>query len=243
MFPKLNNSYRSKGYYEIPLTDKRLHDDCNADDDIKCYVSQMKGSVKYIKKDSIKGNKLGSWQIITPSAAHGAFSGFGNLIIGTPTDVYSETYISFALTTETEAKSLLSYMNCRLPNMLLSLRKISQNISNDTCKWIPLPPLNKDWTDEDVYNHFKLSEDDIQLINETNVVGYKSNVKPTEGSIEISQPKPKRVFKKNKKADEPIVVDVALENATGTIIKPKRVLKVKSKIVPVVEPTVQPPKL
>jgi hypothetical protein len=172
LFPKLNNSYRSKGYYEIPLTDKRLHDVCEIGD-IKCYVSQMKGFNKYIKIKSIKEKKLGRWQIITPSAAHGAFSGFGNLIIGTPTDVYSETYISFAINTESEAKSLLSYIKCRLPNMLLSIRKISQNISNDTCKWIPLPPLNKEWTDAEVYAHFNLSNEDVELINNTHIVGYK----------------------------------------------------------------------
>jgi site-specific DNA-methyltransferase (adenine-specific) len=133
----------------------------------------MKGFNKYIKIKSIKEKKLGRWQIITPSAAHGAFSGFGNLIIGTPTDVYSETYISFAINTESEAKSLLSYIKCRLPNMLLSIRKISQNISNDTCKWIPLPPLNKEWTDAEVYAHFNLSNEDVELINNTHIVGYK----------------------------------------------------------------------
>jgi hypothetical protein len=176
LFPRLNNSYRSKGYYEIPLTDKRLHDTCEIDD-IKCYVSQMKGFNKYIKRETIKENKIGSWQIITPSAAHGAFSGFGNLIVGSPDEVYSETYISFAINTEAEATSLYSYMNCRLPNMLLSIRKISQNISNDTCKWIPLPPLNKEWTDDEVYKHFNLLEEDIKLINDTNIVGYKNIVK------------------------------------------------------------------
>jgi hypothetical protein len=194
VFSRLNTSYRSKGYYEIPLTDNRLHDTCEIGD-IKCYVSQNKGFNKYIKRENIKENKLGSWQIITPSAAHGACSGFGNLIIGSPTEVYSETYISFAINTETEATSLLSYMKCRLPNMLLSLRKISHNISNDTCKWIPLPPLNKEWTDDDVYKHFKLSVDDIKLINDTNVIGYTNIVKlPTnivEDEIVVEEVKPK----------------------------------------------------
>jgi len=34
---------------------------------------------------------------------------------------------------------------------------------------------SKEWTDEEVYKHFNLSEDDIKLINETNIVGYKTN--------------------------------------------------------------------
>ena len=36
-----------------------------------------------------------------------------------------------------EAKSLISYMKYKLPNFMLSLRKISQDISENTYKWIP----------------------------------------------------------------------------------------------------------
>jgi hypothetical protein len=243
-FPKLIDKYRSKGYYEIPLTDKRLHDILE-NNDIKCYVSQMKGFNKFIKKNTIKNNKMGKWQIITPSA-NGGKGCFGNIIIGSPIDVYSETYISFAVDTEPEAKSLLSYMKCRLPNMLLSLRKISQNISSDTCKWIPLPPLNKEWTDEEVYKHFKLSVDDIKLINDINIIGYKNIVKQTEGSVEIPESKPKRVIKKKIQVHEPVVVEAVvveavIEQQIEPKIKAKRVLKIKSKVEKVVEPIIQPP--
>ena len=71
-----------------------------------------------------------------------------------------------------EAKSLLSYLKCKLPNLLLSIRKPSQDISEATCKWIPLPPLNKTWTDDDVYKYFKLSKDEIELIKNTQISGY-----------------------------------------------------------------------
>ena len=50
---------------------------------------------------------------------------------------------------------------------MLSLRKHSQDISENTCKWIPLPPLNKEWTDDEVYKHFNLLY--IKLINDTNI--------------------------------------------------------------------------
>ena len=223
-FPKLIDRYRSKGYYEIPLTDKRLHDILE-DNDIKCYVSQMKGFNKFIKKHTIKNDKLGQWQIITPSA-NGGKGCFGNIIIGTPNDVYSETYISFAVDAEFDAKSLFSYIKCRLPNMLLSLRKISQNISRDTCKWIPLPPLNKEWTDDEVYKHFKLSEDDIKLINETNIVGYKNIVNQTESIVETPESKPKRVCKKKIQVPEPADVDAVIEPK----IKTKRVYKKKIQV-------------
>jgi len=229
-FPKLNTSYRSKGYFEIPLTDKRLHDTRDVDVDIKCYVSQMKGFNKYINKNSVNDTKLGKWQIITPSAAHGAFSGFGNLIIGTPTDVYSETYISFELDTETEANSLLSYMKCRLPNMLLSLRKISQNISNDTCKWIPLPPLNKKWNDSEVYKYFQLTEDDIRLINDTHIGGYTSiiqepdNIESVTTEVEVEAEVEAKA--KVEAEVEAVKVDVNVEK-----IKRKKIGKKKQAVI------------
>jgi hypothetical protein len=88
-------------------------------------------------------------------------------------DLHTGSYISLKVSNENEAKSLLSYMKCKLPNFMLSLRKISQHINEYVCKWIPLLPLNKEWNDEEVYRFFKLSEDDIKLIKETKINGYK----------------------------------------------------------------------
>jgi len=55
---------------------------------------------------------------------------------------------------------------------MLSLRKISQDISEATCKWIPLPLLDREWNDEEVYKYFKLLDDEIKLIKETKIIGY-----------------------------------------------------------------------
>jgi hypothetical protein len=63
-------------------------------------------------------------------------------------------------------------MKCKLPNLLLSIRKSSQDISEATCKWIPLPPLNKEWNDNEVYKYFKLTPEEIKLVNETDIKGY-----------------------------------------------------------------------
>jgi hypothetical protein len=147
----------------------------------------------------------------------------------------------FEVVNEEEAKSLLTYMKCRLPNFMLSLRKMSQHTNESTCKWIPLPPLNKEWTDDEVYKHFKLSEDDIKLINDTNIVGYKNIVKQTEGSVETPEPKPKRVSKKKIQVQEPVVVEAVIEQPIEPNIKPKRVLKIKAKVEKVAEPIIQPP--
>lgn len=158
-------------YFGIESNDKRLKSD-KTKDMIKCYVSQQKGFEKNIEKKEIK-KEYNFWKVIT-AEANGGNKCFGNIFIGKPDEIHTGSYISFKVSNEDEAKSLISYMKCRLPNFMLSLRKMSQHSNESTCKWIPLPPLNKEWTDEEVYKHFKLSDDDIKLINDTNIIGYKS---------------------------------------------------------------------
>jgi hypothetical protein len=151
------------------------------------------------------------------------------MFIGEQTDVHSESYISFNVNTRKEAESLLSYLQTRFANFLLKLRKITHNISENTCKWIPLPPLNKEWTDEDVYKHYKLSEDDIKLINETNIVGYKSIVKQPKDQVETAAKRPLKIKfnveedDHNTQPSEPVV---AVEE-----VNPKKIVKRKVKLV------------
>jgi len=169
---KITDLYLGR-YFGIESNDKNLIDDNKL---IKCYVSQQKGFIKYIDNKFVK-KEYNFFKVITTRAAFGANSGFGNTFIGSPTEIHTGSYISFKVSNNNEAKSLLSYMKCKLPNFMLSLRKISQDISESTCKWIPLLPLNKEWTDEEVYKYFKLSEDEIKLIKETKISGY-NDIKP-----------------------------------------------------------------
>mgnify|MGYP000944212508 CR=1 FL=1 len=161
--------YNSQDHYKVQSNDRRLCDDRTK---LKCYVSKQKGFDKYIDKKYIK-QKCDTWKIITTSASFKAGSGFGNTFIGKPNEIHCKSYISFDVKTEEEAKSLLSYMKCKLPNIMLSLRKKSHNLSSDTCKWIPLPPLDKKWTNKKVYKYFELDDDDIKMVRETPIIGYE----------------------------------------------------------------------
>ena len=204
-FNSLITLYKSQDYHKIQTNDKRFKND-KTKETIKCYVSQQKGFEKYIDKTEIKTN-ISKYKIITPDG-NGGNKCFGNTFIGNPNEVHCKTYISFEIDTENEAKSLLSYMKCRLPNFMLSIRKNSQDIQEQSIKWIPLPPLNKEWADEEVYQHFKLSEDDIKLINDTNIVGYKNIVKqPTiivENEVIEIEVKPKvKKLRNHKQGEKP----------------------------------------
>jgi hypothetical protein len=184
-FESITSKYRGQYYYKIKTNDDRLKNH-KTNDDIKCYVSQQKGFEKYINKNEIK-KEYNTWKIITARASYEHKSGFGNTFIGMPDEVHCQSYISFEIKNETEANSLLSYMKCRLPNFMLSLRKSSQDISESTCAWIPLPPLDRVWTDDAIYEYFGLKEEDIELINSTNIVGYKNIIKPPPPPIKMEK--------------------------------------------------------
>jgi len=169
-FKSLDTIYLGN-YHDIITNDKRLiKSNENKQYLIKCYVSQQKGFIKYINKKHLKYD-YNFYKVIT-AHANGADC-FGNMFIGDKTEVHTGSYISFKVSNKKEADSLLSYLKCKLPNFMLNVRKRTQHINTSTCKWIPLPPLDKIWTDDLVYKHFKLSVNDIKLVKDTKLRGYK----------------------------------------------------------------------
>lgn len=171
----IDSIFIGQSYSGINSNDIRLKDN-ETNTTLKCYVSKSKGFIKYIEKNKIfKDRNFNKWKVIT-ARANGNSGCFGNMFIGKPNEICNQSYILFEVKNEFEAKSLLSYLKCRLPNLLLSLRKCSQDISGSTCKFIPLPPLDRIWNNKDVYKYLKLSDEDIELINVTKIKGYKENI-------------------------------------------------------------------
>ena len=172
-YKNLQSIFITQNYYNLQTNSKKLKNTKKNDNFRLCYVSKQKGFIKYVDENDIDNKNIKKWKVITARTSHKGNSGFGNIFIGKQTEVHTKSYISFNVDTKKEAESLLSYLQCKIPNLLLSIRKMSIDISGNTCKWIPLPPLDRTWTDEKIYNYYKLTEIDIKLIKETKIVGYK----------------------------------------------------------------------
>jgi len=150
----------------INSNDSRLSDNKINEDYIKCYVSKQKGFEKWIDKKSLKSNIINQngFKVITARANGKGENGFGNKFIGYPNEVATQSYIIFLTNSEKESENLIHYMNTKFVNKLLSLRKISQDIKPDICKWIPLMDFTKKLNDEDLYEYFNLTQEEIDLI-------------------------------------------------------------------------------
>jgi site-specific DNA-methyltransferase (adenine-specific) len=205
----INKHYLGR-YFGIESNDKNLSDN---DKLIKCYVSQQKGFIKYIDIKNIKKD-FNFWKVITSEASHKGSSGFGNIFIGKLDEIHTGSYISFQFNTEFEALSFESYLKCRLPNFFLSLRKISQHINENVCKWIPLPVLDRIWNDDEIYEYFKLNKEYIDLIKNTKIIGFKDNKDSESDDLESisskssskSSSSTKSITKPKKHANEDIIL-------------------------------------
>ncbi len=151
----LQSLYLSPHYYGIMTNSPLFKNKKTNSSDIKCYVSGKKGSVKYVSSAKVK-NPYQFWKVFTPQGAGIGGDGFGPLIIGSPSEVASQTYFTLKVSSKSEAESLKSYLETDFANFMLSLRKIDQHISESTLEWIPLPPLDRKWTQAKVIKYFKL---------------------------------------------------------------------------------------
>lgn len=160
----LDTICKGQSYSGITTNDSRLSKVKVDDSYIKCYVSQVNGLEKWIKRTDVKQSvDLNKWKVIT-ARANGSYPRFGNKFIGKNNEVCNQSYIAFEVNSEEESKSLLSYISTKFSNCLLSFRKITQDLKPDTCKWIPLVPFDREWTDDQLFDYFNLSEEERNII-------------------------------------------------------------------------------
>jgi superfamily II DNA or RNA helicase len=160
----LDTICKGQSYSGITTNDSRLSKVKVDDSYIKCYVSQVNGLEKWIKRTDVKQSvDLNKWKVIT-AESNGSYPRFGNKFIGNPNEVCNQSYDVFEVNTENESKSLISYISTKFANCLLSMRKISQHIKPDTCKWIPLVPFDREWSDDILFDYFNLTEEERNIV-------------------------------------------------------------------------------
>jgi site-specific DNA-methyltransferase (adenine-specific) len=164
--PITSSIFRSQSYFNIPTNSKYFKDNKEDKNDLLCHVSKYKGYVKYIHKDHIHGKKddIDKWKVITPRSSFESESGLGNSFIGKPGEVCSASYMFFAVESEDEAKSLLSYLKTSFFNLMISSRKVSQDISEKTFLWIPKIPFDRIWNEKSLYDFLNMEENHKEIV-------------------------------------------------------------------------------
>ena len=86
-------------------------------------------------------------------------------IIGFPNSCCTETYMLIGpFENENMTINAFSYMQTRFFHLLLSLKKVSQGLSNKVFSYIPIQNFSESWSDEKLYNKYGLTVDEISFI-------------------------------------------------------------------------------
>jgi len=104
--------------------------------------------------------------IVTEAVGNG--TGVGdkiNPIYAGPNTCFSKTYIPLAeFNTEKECRNYMSYINTKFFHFLLTLKKYTQHTSQKEYSLIPVQDFTKAWTDEELFEKYDISEDEINFI-------------------------------------------------------------------------------
>lgn len=135
-------------------------------------INRTKRTIGYVERSVIRKNveTIDVWKVLVPEA-YGAGETFPHQILGkeivvSPPSVCTQSYLVVSpFQTEQQAQSFASYYRTRLFRFLVSLRKITQHALRSTYSWVPRQTWDRDWTDEDLYKKYNITDDEIAFIN------------------------------------------------------------------------------
>lgn len=86
-------------------------------------------------------------------------------IVAGPGTACTETYlVAGKFATELEAKRYAMYLSSRFTRFLVSLRKSTQHATRDVYAFVPDVPLDRNWTDQMLYERYGLTDEEIEFI-------------------------------------------------------------------------------
>lgn len=132
------------------------------------------GGTGYITRSAIPTGThlIDGWKVYVGRAAPGTGNRdtYPHRIISTPFvgekgSISSETYLCIGpFGSKDEAESVLAYLSCRLTRLLILLHKPSQDTTRKVYTFVPIQEWTRQWTDEDLYAKYGLTESEIVFI-------------------------------------------------------------------------------
>ena len=117
-----------------------------------------------------KRNNLSSYKVFVPKAyGDGTLGEIPKAELGLPGDLCTETFLQLApFKAEDEAKNFLSYFHTKFFRCLVGIMKQTQNTTQSTYRFVPMQDFSKPWTDQELYEKYRLSPEEIDFI-ESNI--------------------------------------------------------------------------
>jgi site-specific DNA-methyltransferase (adenine-specific) len=130
--------------------------------------------IGYSRTDQIQRNHqwIDRWKVLLPMAGDGNGQEvsyvLGEPIALAPGSACTQTYfIAGMFDTREETENFAYYLTTKFARFLVLQRKVTQHVTPDRFRFVPLLDMNRRWTDPELYAEFGLAEDEIAHIERT----------------------------------------------------------------------------
>ncbi|MGW9630231.1 Eco57I restriction-modification methylase domain-containing protein [Agromyces sp. NPDC055520] len=151
--------------------------------------------IGYSRADQIERNHewVNSWKVLLPMAYNGGRTiGADGIIVETvlgepialaPGSACTQTYfIPGRFESREETENFAYYLATKFVRFLVLQRKISQHVTPDRFRFVPMLDMKRRWTDDELYARYGLSEEDIAYI--------EASIKPRTVNLSLDSPIP-----------------------------------------------------
>ena len=166
--PSLAEKVSSQKPFGLATNFKGESSDLGLAEPVKLLANQK---IIWVDKANIPTNRewVDKWKVLmsriqgTSAAVETKF--LSRPIVVGPRTACTETYIvAGVFDTEAEANRLSAYLATRFVRFLVSLRKPTQDALRPVYGFVPDIPLDRDWTDQALYQRYGLSAEEISFI-------------------------------------------------------------------------------
>lgn len=130
--------------------------------------------VGYVRPEQLERNRdwVNSWKVLIPKAGdgHGREVSYvlGEPIALAPGSACTQTYIIAGMFDNREAtENYAQYLCTKFVRFLVLQRKVTQDVVADRFRFVPMLDMSRLWSDADLYEHFNLTEDEVEYIEAT----------------------------------------------------------------------------
>jgi site-specific DNA-methyltransferase (adenine-specific) len=137
------------------------------------YIRSMKRKQGYIARGDVtkSAHLIDVWKLLVPKVGSGRERErtgvdlvLGPSLIAPSPSVCTQSFLFFSVTSREEAESLQSYYMTRFFRFLVSLRKITQDATHSTYRWVPIQKWDRIWTDEALYEKYGVTKSEQAYI-------------------------------------------------------------------------------
>lgn len=145
--------------------------------------------VGYSRTDQIQRNHhwIDRWKVLLPMAGdgHGREVSYvlGEPIALAPGSACTQTYfIAGMFDTAAETENYAYYLSTKFVRFLVLQRKITQHVTPDGFRFVPMLDMTRRWTDDDLYEYFGLTSDERDYVEAT--------IQPRSVNLSLDSPIP-----------------------------------------------------